>query len=209
MAEPVDMPAHLSTVFVVLGANPLRNAIGAVFFGYDNLKMNPWPLMILDWSLSKFDEITTWLPSVSSRVKELTTECGALSPSHAIWIERDGIGESLLPALYDAGHEEVQFVPDVLAALTLQERAVGGSAYAHRGLVMFTRGAFEKECEFQGTTRNHLLAQMTSFGITSEDPEASELFSAWCAGVLLALEDPPRRSSQSGRPRSSSMLLAR
>jgi len=164
-----------------------------VFFGFDALTINAWPLMVLDWSLSRFDELTKWAPQVSQRVRSLTQECGALDPTDSIYIEPDGIGSSLASAFHEAGHDEIEETPPPLAKLMLQERAIGSSAYVARGLVITTAPAYEKECTFQSITRNHLLAQITSFGISAEDPESSELFSAWCLGILLALESPPRK----------------
>lgn len=192
MEKPIDMPKCLSTVFAVVNTNPLRNAIGAVVFGFDSQNLNPWPLMVLDWSLFQFDELAQELPALSKRVKSLTVECGAVFPSNTICIESGGIGGALEPVLHDCGHEQIEFIPQTLVRLTSQERAAGAAVYAHRGLVMLTEPADEKQSLFQGITRNHLVAQMTSFGITSEDLEASELFSAWCTGILLALENPPR-----------------
>jgi hypothetical protein len=187
MPEAVDMPQHVETVFAVVGANPLRNAIGAVFLGHDGLRINPWPLIVLDWSLAQFDELAEWVAATSARVRELTRMCGALKPSDMIWIEPGGVGESILPAFYDVDHEEVDYVPEELAALTLQERAVAASLYVRGGQVMLTKTAYAKETTFEGVTRNHLLAQMKSFGMTSEEPEATELFMAWYTGILLSL----------------------
>lgn len=191
MTRP-EFPRHLSTVFAVIGSTPLRNAIGAVIFGYDALRINAWPLIVLDWSLGCFDQVSTWAADLSRDVTRLTVVCGALSPTDTIFVEPDGIGSSLAAALYDAGHDAVDEVPEQFAALTLQERAIASSAYVARGLVISSRPAYEKQSTFQDVTRNHLIDQIASMSVTDKDPECAELFSAWSLGVLLALDTSPR-----------------
>lgn len=192
-----ELPKHLSTVFAVIGSTPLRNAIGAVIFGYDDLQINAWPLIVLDWSLACFDGVTAWAAGLSQQVLHLTVECGALNPTDTIFVEPDGIGSSLAAALHEAGHPSVEEVSEPFASLTLQERAIASASYVARGLVISSRPAYEKESTFQEVTRNHLMSQITSVSITREDPECCELFSAWSMGVILALDDSPRSKSKS------------
>jgi hypothetical protein len=186
-------------VFAVIGSTPLRNAIGAVIFGYDELQINAWPLVVLDWSLACFDGVTAWARDLSQQVRRLTVECGALNPTDTIFVEPDGIGSSLAAALYESGHTSVEEVPEPFAALTLQERAIASTAYVARSLVIMSRPAYEKESTFQDVTRNHLMSQITSVSITGEDPECCELFSAWSVGVILALDTSPRAKAKGAK----------
>ena len=78
-----------------------------------------------------------------------------------------------------------------LTSLGKDERAISISGYVYRGLVKFSRAAYEKTSIYKEVTRNHQLTQVTGFRVGDKDAarRADELLDTFCYGTSLALGD--------------------
>jgi hypothetical protein len=70
--------------------------------------------------------------------------------------------------------------------MSIAQRAVAASAHVNSGHVQLTRPAHEKLLTYKGVHRNHLLHQITEFGIGKDATEVGVLLSAFADGVLDA-----------------------
>ena len=65
------------------------------------------------------------------------------------------------------------------------------SGYHYRGDVKISQHAYDKTFAYKGTTRNHLVSQVTSFRVGDPDAgrRADDLLDCYCYGIALALGD--------------------
>jgi hypothetical protein len=85
------------------------------------------------------------------------------------WIEDKGSGTVLLQAATRRGMN-VHAIDSKFTAVGKDERALAVSGSVSTGQVKFAEHAFNKTITFKGTTRNHLLHQVTNFRMG--DPDA-------------------------------------
>ena len=78
-----------------------------------------------------------------------------------------------------------------LTSVGKDERAISVSGYVYRGMVKLCKEAFEKVSIYKGTSRNHLIGQVTGFRIGDKDANKREddLLDTFCYGVAIALGD--------------------
>ena len=75
-----------------------------------------------------------------------------------------------------------------LTAMGKDERALSVSGYLHRGLVKYTKHAFNKVVVYKRSSRNHLLDQVESFRIGDKQSDREDdLLDTFCYGIALAL----------------------
>jgi hypothetical protein len=166
-----------------------------VYFAYVRYDQTPVPLTVLGWQLRPIEgALPGWLPAVCDELAALAVKCRALYPRGIrLHVPPAGVGVALLQQALETQRYNVSPIATPLAGLNLGELAVAVSAYVTRGQVKLSAAAHEQLADFKGTMKNHLLSQITAYGITTPEPPATELFTAWCYGVLLALENPRRK----------------
>jgi hypothetical protein len=195
LGAPVSTPERVGTVYAVAGFSAERDALAVVYFAYVRYDQTPVPLTVLGWQLRPIEgALPGWLPAVCDELAALAVKCRALYPRGIrLHVPPAGVGVALLQQALETQRYNVSPIATPLAGLNLGELAVAVSAYVTRGQVKLSAAAHEQLADFKGTMKNHLLSQITAYGITTPEPPATELFTAWCYGVLLALENPRRK----------------
>jgi phage terminase large subunit-like protein len=190
--EPVDLPRRISCV-VAVAATPSKSGeqIGVVYLGCDEHKVNPWPLVILDWDLHAVDDalFERWLPALFERLASLALACE--TESAGLWLHGSaGVSAALLQQSTDRGYRAHDIDSQVdWAAAPLADRAAAASRHLHTGRrVKIARPAYEKLVEICGHRRNHLLAEFSTFRL-DEEMESDELLRALLSGVLISLDN--------------------
>jgi hypothetical protein len=194
----IEMPKSTGCIFAIVTASGTRGAVGAVYFARNSAAEPPnsYPLVIVDWDL---DPIESSLPEYpikpAERIRELLEECQTFNPrANLVWAEPEGLGKAIIQnGLVSSWRCEA--IPEPYAELDLAERAHAALPYVHMGQVKIARPAFEKTVNFRGTARNHLRTQIADF-TREQGAEDAELLSAWCFGIILCLDDPPRRKTR-------------
>jgi hypothetical protein len=147
------------------------------------------PLLILDWDIVQIEGATleSWLPSVFARLEELARMCRARSGSLGAWIEDKNSGTILLQQALRRGMP-AHPIDSKLTSLGKDERAINVSGYVHRGLVNYTKHAFDKISIYKRKSRNHLVEQIESFRIGDKDSDREDdLLDTFCYGIAIAL----------------------
>jgi hypothetical protein len=189
---PTEMPPAVATIFAVSAASAVRGALGTVYFAR-TLDDNPAPLLVADWTLQPIESaLPTYLQDVFSRLNSLRVECKIAYPDGiTLWAESRGLGKAVLLEAAKVGWP-VSEVPEPVAKLDLADRATTALTYVHTDMVKFARPGFEKTVNFRGTSANHLRRQIAEYTI-DQRADSAELLNAWCLGIILALENPPRK----------------
>lgn len=192
---PVDYPPNCDSVFAIIDSatktGKANDGTAVVYFALN--KSNPfYPLTILDWDIIQIegDLLITWLPGVLARAEALARETGARLGSLGAMIEDKDSGQILLQAAQRKGMPATA-IPSELTAIGKDERAIKASGHVYPGRVKISRHAFEKVSDFKGTSRNHLVSQVTGFRIGDKDAakRADDLLDGFCYGVCVALGD--------------------
>lgn len=192
---PVEWPSNCDGVFVTIDSatktGKANDGTAAVYWAVN--KSNPIaPLVILDYDIVQIegDLLITWLPGVLANLERCAAKCGARAGSLGAFVEDKDSGQILLQAAIRKGLP-AQAIASELTAIGKDERAIKASGHVHPGFVKFSRHAFEKVAAYKGTTRNHLLAQVTGFRIGDKDAakRADDLLDGFTYGVAIALGD--------------------
>ena len=82
-----------------------------------------------------------------------------------------------------------QAIDGKITSLGKDERAISISGYIYRGEVKICQEAFEKVMAYKGTTRNHLLSQISGFRVGDRDAakRADDLLDCFVYGPAIAL----------------------
>jgi phage terminase large subunit len=196
---PAEYPLYLNGYFAVVSTS-LKVApagLGVVYFGVATFGQCSHPLYILDWNIEPLADarLDVWTQAVYERLDQLRALCKFRGPHLGVYTEPSGLGPAIFGQALDAGHVEnadLQMVPEPLARLDLAERAAAASRYVAGGKVQMAPAARDKQISYRGLTQNVLTAEILNFNSTAPD-ESAELAGAFYAGVLIALEDPPRK----------------
>jgi hypothetical protein len=189
--QPVPYPKSCDGIFAVIdtasktGTN--NNATAVTYFAIN--KHSGIPLLILDWEIVQIEGATleVWLPSVFSRLEELSRICRAREGSLGAWIEDKNSGTVLLQQSRGRGML-AHSIESKLTSMGKDERAFSTSRYVHRGDVKYTDHAFNKTSEYKNKSRNHLLDQVESFRIGDKDSDReNDLLDTFCYGIAIAL----------------------
>jgi hypothetical protein len=189
--QPVPYPTFCDGVFAVIDTASKtgtdNDATGVTYFAIS--KHHGIPLTILDWDVVQIEGATleTWLPSVFSRLEELSTVCRARLGSLGAWIEDKNSGTILLQ---QAGNRGLLANPieSKLTSMGKDERAFSASRYVHRGDVKYSEPAFNKISIYKRKSRNHLMEQVESFRIGDKKSDREDdLLDTFCYGIAIAL----------------------
>ena len=197
LAEGVALPYPTScdSVFAVIDSatkTGKANDSTAVTYYAVNKSNRTYPLLILDWDIVQIEGafLIDWLPSVLRHLEELAGLVGARMGSLGAFVEDKDSGQILLQAA-TAKRLPATPVPSELTAIGKDERALKASDHVYPGRVKLTDVAHDKVKDHKGTTRNHLVAQVTGFRVGDKDAakRADDLLDTFTYGVCLALGD--------------------
>lgn len=182
LPEPIPMPAFMDGNFACiaggLGADP--DSIGVVFFGVNLSNPACAPLVILDWAIEELGAYTfdVFLDAIACRLHELKAidlekhedKCRFMGVATgfrvgALLFEPDGVGSVLERQARFCGRYDVMNLDEEVLARPLAQRVLDGGAHINGGHVQIVAPAFEQTHEHQGVTKNHLLSQLTAFGV--------------------------------------------
>ena len=190
--EPAPWPKSCDQVFAVIDT--------AVKSGkeHDGTAVSYWalssrggvPLVCLDYDVVQVDGSTVeeWIVGVFARLEELAVQCHALYGSGGAYIEDASAGAVMLPQWIERGYP-VQALPSELTSAGKDARAINASGPVFRGEVKLTQPAYDKHVKFKGSTRNHMVSQVTGFRIGDRDAHkrADDLLDTFCYAVAVGL----------------------
>ncbi len=189
--QPIENPKLCDGVYAIIDSatkTGRENDGTAVTYFAKNTGGAGIPLMILDWDVTQIsgDLLITWLPSVHLRGKELAEQCKARMGWLGVFIEDKASGMILLQ---QAKRRNLQAEPieSKLTAMGKVERAINASPYVARGMVKFTKPAYDKVAIYKGVSRNHLLAQVTSFRVGDTETDDDDLLDCFTYGVAIGV----------------------
>jgi hypothetical protein len=188
--QPVDMPVRCEAVYGVIDSATktgktndgtavvivalLRNHVRPV--SADGRTIGPaYHLVILDWDLVQIEGalLETWLPTVFQNLNALAAQCHANRGSLGVFIEDASSGMILLQQAKRRGWPAYP-IESPLTKVGKDERCISVSGYIYREMVKICRPAYEKVVNYKGTTRNHLMSQLTGFRVGDKDATRSD-----------------------------------
>lgn len=193
--EPVDVPQKGDTVFAVVDTatkTGKENDGTGVVYCLLNKRSGVGPkIIILDWDLAQIEGslLEMWVPSIFSRLEQLVVEHRPLFGSIGTFIEDKSTGMVLIQ---QAARKEwpVHAIESRLTSMGKDERAVDVSGYVHRGECKISKAAFDKQVQYKGVTRNHLLGQVKDFrlgGGKDAAKRADDLLDCFCYSLIIGL----------------------
>jgi len=192
--HPVEAPAHCDAIFAVIdtASKTGTNNDGTGVLWCARNQYVGTPLILLDYDIRQIEgaSLEDWLPSVQQRGEELAAQCGARRGFVGSFIEDKSSGIILIQQARKR-RLAVHAIDSKLTAMGKDERAISVSGYFHRGEVKLARYAYDKVFMYKGTTRNHLVSQVTSFRIGDKDAarRADDLLDCFCYAIALSLGD--------------------
>ena len=148
------------------------------------------PLIILDWDIVQIDgaSLNLWMPSVFDKLDELATMTGSRHGALGTWLEDANAGTILLQQGLNLGWN-THAIDSKFTSIGKDERAISVSGYFWQGKVKISGYAFDKRMAFKGSTRNHLLSQLTGFRIGDKDAHkrSDDLLDAAVYAMAIAL----------------------
>lgn len=195
---PIEVPSRITGVFAAIAGSvgPEPGTIGTVHFGLQaHDDRGPPHLIVLDWDLQdvQAETLHAIVPALLLRQAQLMAECRTLSRHVLMVLEASGIGETLLDLTLRAGLVDSDLmITHESEHGAIADRIVKASGHVAAGRVLLSRPAHEKLLAYKGVTRNHLLAQVTAFGLSQEKSAAGELLVAFANGVVRTFVDNMR-----------------
>ena len=191
--QPVEYPARCDYVFAVIDTasktGTANDGTGVTYWAR-TLRGGAMPLILVDYDLQQIEGalLETWLPTVFENLQHLAQACGAVRGSAGAWIEDKSSGIVLIQQARRRGLP-AHAIDSKLTSLGKDERAISVSGYHFRGEVKIARQAFDKVFMYKGTTRNHLVSQVTSFRVGDKDAakRADDLLDCYTYGIALSL----------------------
>jgi hypothetical protein len=193
--RPVAYPASCDYVFAIIDSatkTGTDNDATAVTYFAVTRHLSEGRLLILDWDATQIegDLLIDWLPTVFQTLESLALRCGAREGSIGALIEDKASGEILIKQA-ERRALPAEKIDSRLTALGKDERALSISGYHYCGLVKISEWAYDKVVTLKGTTRNHLISQVSGFRMGDKDAarRADDLLDTYCYGVAVALGD--------------------
>lgn len=191
--EPVAYPKQCDAVLVVLDTatktGKENDGTGVVYAAYTrHPRFGDAQLVLLDWELQQIEGslIESYMPLIFKRGEALAAECGARLGFVGAWIEDKSSGMVLLQQAARRGWP-ARAIDSKLTSVGKSERAISASPYVYQDKVKISRPAYDKTVMYKGTTRNHLLSQVTGFRIGVKDQIDDDLLDSFCYTVSLTL----------------------
>jgi hypothetical protein len=192
---PVEAPKHCEYVYAIIDSatktGTANDATGVTYYAYVRQGLS-YKLSILDWDVQQIegDLLIDWLPTVFQNLEAYARNCGARMGSIGALIEDKASGEILLKQAARRGLP-AQKIDSRLTALGKDERAISVSGYHYREDIKISPVAFNKVVNLKGSTRNHFVAQVSSFRVGDKDAakRADDLLDTYTYGVAVSLGD--------------------
>jgi hypothetical protein len=191
----VPYPRHCDGVFVVIDtAVKTGSANDGTAALYVARSMHTGiPLVILDWDLVQIEgaSLEEWMPSVFRRAEELAIACKARQGSLGAFIEDAQSGSILIQQCRNKGLP-VTALPSGLTAAGKDRRAIDVSGYVYRQMVKISDYAYDKTLNFKGSTRNHLITQITGYRVGDKNAatRADDLLDCFTYGLGITFGNP-------------------
>lgn len=192
-SQPIGYPKFCDSVFATIDTaikdGKEHDGTAIVYFALS--QHYGQPLTILDYDVLQIPGslLEEWLPSVYTRLEELSRACRARAGSGGVFIEDKGSGTILLQQARRRGWV-ARPIESKLTDLGKDARAISVSGYVHRGMVKISQTAFDRVMVFKGTSRNHLLGQVVGYRVGIDNGIGSDdLLDCFCYGIALALGD--------------------
>ena len=188
----VEYPVICDTVFAVIDTatktGKENDGTAVLYVAYTKVPLRSWQLTILDWDVHQIEGalLETWLPQVFRNCQELATVCKARYGSIGVWIEDKSSGMVLLQQATRRGWP-CRAIDSKLTSVGKSERAISVSGYVHQGKVKVSRTAHDKVTNYKGSTRNHLMSQVTGFRIGLKDGAEDDLLDCFTYATAIAL----------------------
>jgi hypothetical protein len=194
--RPVPYPTICDCVFATIDTATKtgreHDGTGVVFWAYSERDYGPSasiPLVILDWDIKSIEGalLETWIPWVFTYLEELAGKCRARRGSIGAFVEDKSSGTILLQQARRRDMP-VHEIDSKLTMLGKAERAINVSGYVHTEKVKLSSTAYDRQCVYHESHRNHLLAQVTSFRVDDKDTtREDDLLDGFCYGIALSL----------------------
>ena len=195
--KPAPMPERCDAVLAIIDSavkTGSANDATAVLYVAVNKRgvSSAAKLTLLDWDIAQIEGslLEAWMPNVFRRLEELAVECKAMAGSLGAWIEDASSGAILLQQCKRHGWP-AHGIDTALTAKGKDERALNAVGYVHRGEVKISQFAHDKQVNYKGATRNHLLSQVCGFRIGDKDhaKRADDALDTFTYAVSIALGD--------------------
>lgn len=191
---PVEMPTHCDGVYAVMDTSTKtgKDNDGTAVTWFSVASYQESPVCILDWDYQQIEgaSLEDWLPSIFAIGEQYARDCRARSGFLGVWIEDKDSGQILLQ---QARRRElnVHAIDSPLTALGKDERALNVSGYHYTGKAKISRHAHDKVLQYKGTSRNHLVSQITGFKVGDKDAakRADDLLDTYTYGLAIGLGD--------------------
>jgi len=190
--RPVPVPPRCDAVFVTIDTatktGKENDGTGVIYWALNRVGDN-FALIILDYDVVQIEGamLETWLPVVFQNLEAFARQCNARMGSQGAWIEDKSSGMVLLQHAARKGWP-AQAIDSKLTSVGKEERALAVSGYHHRGEIKISAPAFDKVVTFKGSSRNHLLSQVTGFRMGDKDPKREDdLLDCYTYGIAIAL----------------------
>lgn len=191
----VDYPQHCEFVFATIdtavkdGAE--NDGTGVIYWAINKYGSGA-PLTILDYELLQIrsDLQVSWIPSIFARLETLAKETKARYGSiMGIYIEDKQSGQMLLQHGERAGWN-THAIPAEFTQIGKNGRAQIAMGPVFEQKVKLSQYAFDKVVEFKGSTRNHLLTQVTGFRLGDKEAykRPDDLADCFFYGVMATFE---------------------
>ncbi len=191
--KPLPFPERTGQIFAVIDTalkdGKEHDGTAVVYFARE--KYFQPRLIVLDWDIIQVEGalLENWLPSVYSRMNELSDMCHAREGVLGSFIEDKASGIVLLQ---QARKRKLRAfaLPSELTALGKEGRALSVSGYFHRGEVKISEYAFNKVVRFKGVQKNHFISQLCGFRIGDTDNKrADDLADCGMYGAAISCGD--------------------
>lgn len=190
--QPVSYPHVCDTVFAVIDTavkdGKDNDGTAVVYFALS--RFSGFPLVVVDWDIVQIEGalLETWLPTVFTRIDELSKLCHARLGVAGAIIE-DAAAGSILLQQARRRQWAARPAPEKLKAAGKDGRAINISGYHHRGEVKIAKAPFDKAVTFKGITRNHFLTQVTGYRVGDREAarRADDLTDCYTYGVAIGL----------------------
>lgn len=201
--QPVEMPQRCEAVYAVIDSatktGKENDGTGVVYFALiRSLQLvdaasgqmgSRYRLVVLDWDLRQIEGalLETWLPTVFQQLEHFAVTCRANRGSLGAFIEDKASGMVLLQQARRRNWPATP-IESKLTSVGKDERAISVSGYYHRELIKIAKPAYDKVLGYKGSTRNHLLGQLTGFRIGDKDStREDDLLDAFCYSLCISL----------------------
>jgi hypothetical protein len=195
--QPVPYPNGTFSIFAVIDSamkdGKEHDGTAITWFALDPYS-ETHKLTILDWDYVQIraSMLTEWLPGVLAHGEVLAARCSALMGFTGAYIEDKSSGTMMLQHGETHGMKVVP-IPEKLTAKGKDGRTMLAAGPVANGQVKISDHAYMKVTTFKQETKNHLLAQVTSYVLGDPDApkRADDVHDTVTYGVCIGLNPNP------------------